>query len=85
MDLHIIATTIQELFGGKVEDFLSQSTLFLSDFTYLRIVTESLVRRSLIDQMKLNDGILFTPQPMVMKYVKRNHPFVDSEEKSAED
>lgn len=33
--LTIIATTIQELFGGSVAEFLSQSTLFLGDFTYL--------------------------------------------------
>lgn len=116
--LSIIATTIQELFGGSVDVFLSQSTLFLGDFTYLlhqqfnRLsllernvmswlaekgtpvtlvqlrqgieadialsdllkVLESLGRRSLMDKVRSNDEILFTLQPMVMKYVKRNHP-----------
>ncbi|NET52984.1 MAG: hypothetical protein F6K09_31245 [Merismopedia sp. SIO2A8] len=33
--LKIIATTIQELFGGSVNQFLSQSTFYLGDFTYL--------------------------------------------------
>ena len=33
--LRIIATTIQELFDGSVEEFLSQNTLFLGDFKYL--------------------------------------------------
>ncbi|MGB3495012.1 MAG: NB-ARC domain-containing protein [Elainellaceae cyanobacterium] len=125
--LNIIATTIQELFGGSVEDFLGQSTLFLGDFTYLlhqqfnRLsplernvmswlaqqgipatlgqlrqgieadialsdlikVLESLGRRSLMDKVKSNNEILFTLQPMVMKYVKRNHPYVDSTEKTS--
>lgn len=125
--LTIIATTIQELFGGRVEDFLSQSTLFLGDFTYLlhqqfnrlsRLerkvmswlaqqgtpvtlvqlrqgieadialsdlmkVLESLGRRSLMDKVKSNDEILFTLQPMVMKYVTRNHPVIDSGEKTS--
>ena len=115
--LKIIATTIQELFGGSVADFLSQSTLFLGDFTYLLTqqfnrlspleqdvmawlaaaedpatlpqlrqgihtdmalsdllkVLESLGRRSLMDKVKVNNEVLFTLQPMVMKYVKRYH------------
>jgi energy-coupling factor transporter ATP-binding protein EcfA2 len=33
--LKIVATTIQELFGGSVEAFLDQSTFFLGDLTYL--------------------------------------------------
>ena len=33
--LKITATTIQDLFGGSVAEFLSQNTLFLGDFTYL--------------------------------------------------
>ncbi|NEQ49751.1 MAG: AAA family ATPase [Leptolyngbya sp. SIO3F4] len=33
--LRIIASTIQELFGGSVAEFLDQNTLFLGDFRYL--------------------------------------------------
>ncbi|HHP7244769.1 MAG TPA: NB-ARC domain-containing protein [Elainellaceae cyanobacterium] len=33
--LKIVATTIQDLFGGSVEAFLDQSTFFLGDLTYL--------------------------------------------------
>ena len=33
--LKIVATTIQDLFGGSVSDFLIQNTLFLGDFEYL--------------------------------------------------
>lgn len=33
--LKIIATTIQELFGGSVDDFLSEGTFYLGDFTFL--------------------------------------------------
>jgi hypothetical protein len=113
--LKIIATTIQELFAGSVSEFLSQSTLFLGDFTYLLTqqfsrlssleqevmawlaahgepvslpqlrqgiqadvalsdllkVLESLGRRSLLDKVKVGDEMMFTLQPMVMKYVKR--------------
>jgi len=32
--LRIIATTIEELFGGCVSEFLDQNTLFFGDFTY---------------------------------------------------
>ncbi len=114
--LKIIATTIQELFAGSVSEFLSQSTLFLGDFTYLLTqhfsrlssleqevmawlatrgepvslpqlrqgiqadialsdllkVLESLGRRSLLDKIKVGDEMMFTLQPMVMKYVKRH-------------
>ncbi|MEB3209986.1 MAG: NB-ARC domain-containing protein, partial [Leptolyngbyaceae bacterium] len=115
--LKIIATTIQELFGGNVADFLNQGTLFLGDFTHLLTqqfgrlssleqkvmgwlattgnpttlpqlrkgidadvnlsdlinVLESLGRRSLIDKVTQENEVLFTLQPMVMKYVKRHH------------
>lgn len=115
--LKIIATTIQELFGGSVSEFLNQGTLFLGDFTHLLTqqfarlspleqevmgwlaktgepaklpqlrqgiqadvalsdllnVLESLGRRSLMDKVKVNNEVLFTLQPMVMKYVKRHH------------
>lgn len=114
--LKIIATTIQELFAGSVSEFLSQSTLFLGDFTYLLTqqfsrlspleqevmawlatneepatlsrlrqgiqtdmalsdvlkVLESLGRRSLLDKVKVGEEMMFTLQPMVMKYVKRH-------------
>lgn len=33
--LKIVATTIQDLFGGSVSNFLIQNTLFLGDFEYL--------------------------------------------------
>lgn len=33
--LKVIATTIHELFGGSVTEFLEQNTLFLGDFSYL--------------------------------------------------
>lgn len=33
--LKIIATTIQELFGGSVDDFLSEGTFYLGDVTFL--------------------------------------------------
>lgn len=33
--LKVIATTIHELFGGSVTEFLDQNTLFLGDFSYL--------------------------------------------------
>jgi hypothetical protein len=33
--LKVIATTIQDLFGGSVAEFLNQNTLFLGDFSYL--------------------------------------------------
>ncbi|MEL6320530.1 MAG: NB-ARC domain-containing protein [Cyanobacteria bacterium J06626_14] len=115
--LKIIATTIQELFGGSVADFLNQGTLFLGDFMHLLTqqfkrlsplekdvmswfattgepatlpqlrtgiqaevalsdlinVLESLGRRSLMDKVTVNNEVLFTLQPMVMKYVRRHH------------
>lgn len=33
--LKVVATTIHELFGGSVTEFLDQNTLFLGDFSYL--------------------------------------------------
>ncbi|MBE9129245.1 MULTISPECIES: NB-ARC domain-containing protein [unclassified Coleofasciculus] len=33
--LKIVATFIQDVFGGSVAEFLNQNTLFLGDFTYL--------------------------------------------------
>ncbi|MEM9218172.1 MAG: NB-ARC domain-containing protein [Cyanobacteria bacterium P01_F01_bin.150] len=33
--LKIIATTIQDLFGGSVDEFLSEGTFYLGDFTFL--------------------------------------------------
>jgi hypothetical protein len=46
--LKIIATTIQELFGGDVADFLNQGTLFLGDFTHL--LTQQFGRLSPLEQ-----------------------------------
>ena len=115
--LKIIATTIQDLFGGSVDEFLSQSTFYLGDFTYLlykqferlsplereimaalakdgeplslsalrQMITadvstsdtlkalESLGRRSLIEKVSVDHSTMFTLQPMMVKYVRRQH------------
>ena len=46
--LRIIASTIQDLFGGSVAEFLAQNTLFLGDFKYL--LHQQFKRLSAIEQ-----------------------------------
>jgi GTPase SAR1 family protein len=117
--LKLVSTTIQDLFGGSVSNFLEQNTIVIAnDFRQileqhfvrlsdlekkimyeLAIHTEpiplsqlaenisltvsrseiiealdSLGRRSLIEKSKVADEVLFTLQPVVMKYVKRTYP-----------
>jgi hypothetical protein len=117
--LKLVSTTIQDLFGGSVSNFLEQNTIVIgNDFRQileqhfvrlselekkimykLAIHTEpiplaqlaedisltvsrseiiealdSLGRRSLIEKSKVSDEVLFTLQPVVMKYVKRTYP-----------
>ena len=117
--LKLVSTTIQDLFGGSVSNFLEQNTIVIgNDFRQileqhfvrlselekkimyeLAVHTEpiplsqlaenisltvsrseiiealdSLGRRSLIEKSKVADEVLFTLQPVVMKYVKRTYP-----------
>jgi hypothetical protein len=117
--LKIVSTTIQDLFGGSVGEFLRQNTLVLVDeikqildqhfdrlldlekkiMYELAIKTapislskltedisltvskseiiealDSLERRSLIEKTKVATEVLFTLQPVVMKYVRRIYP-----------
>ncbi len=117
--LKLVSTTIQDLFGGSVSNFLEHNTIVINnDFRQileqhfirlsdlekkimyeLAIHTEpiplsqlaenisltvskseiiealdSLARRSLIEKSKVADEVLFTLQPVVMKYVKRTYP-----------
>lgn len=117
--LRIISTTIQDLFGGSVSEFLKHNTVVVSDkfreildqqFQRLYLLEkkimyalaipqkpislaqlmekikhisssvssseiiealESLDRRSLIEKTTEQSTVLFTLQPVVMKYVKR--------------
>ncbi len=50
--LRIIASTIQDLFGGSVAEFLDQNTLFLGDFKYL--LHQQFKRLSEIEQDVMN-------------------------------
>lgn len=114
--LKIVSTTIQDLFGGSVAEFLKYTTLVISDrireileqqFQRLSEIEkkilhaltihhqpmspeqlrqnissgvskseiiealDSLGRRSLIETSREHSTVLFTLQPVVMKYVKR--------------
>ena len=116
--LRLVSTTIQDLFGGSVSNFLEKNTIVIgNDFRQileqhfvrlselekkimykLAIHTEpislaqlaenisstvskseiiealdSLGRRSLIEKSKVADEVLFTLQPVVMKYVNRTY------------
>ncbi len=117
--LRVVSTTIKDLFGGSVTDFLKQSTIIvpgdirqlldqqlarLSDLekkimqqlaihpipislsqltedislikskSELIEAMESLSQRSLIERSTVASEVLFTLQPVVMKYVKRIYP-----------
>ncbi|OUL34835.1 NB-ARC domain-containing protein [Nostoc sp. 106C] len=114
--LKIVSTTIQDLFGGSVAEFLRHNTIVVSDqfreildhqFQRLSLLEkkimymlanykypisleqlkqnvsliistseiiealDSLSRRSLIEKSTEQSAVLFTLQPVVMKYVKR--------------
>ena len=45
--LNIVATTIQDVFGGSVKNFLKNNTMFLGDFEYL--LSEQLQRLSEVE------------------------------------
>lgn len=119
LSLRVVSTTIKDLFGGSVTDFLNQSTIIvpgdirqlleqqfarLSDLekqimyqlaihlvpislsqlvedislikskSELIEAVESLGQRSLIEKITVASEVLFTLQPVVMKYVKRIYP-----------
>ncbi|MEB3357298.1 MAG: NB-ARC domain-containing protein [Synechococcales bacterium] len=66
--LTIIATTIQDLFGGNVAEFLSQSTLFLGDFTYL--LHQQFSRLAPLEQAVM-DSLASAKTPVPLANVRR--------------
>lgn len=70
--LKIVASTIQDLFGGRVGEFLKQDTLFLGDFNYF--LYQQFKRLSELEKSVIHQLATIGPSVSLVQLRQKKHP-----------